>query len=221
MMCSYERKIGFALGGQIVSPVKVGLLTIILISVASLVGAGARNQEGTRTGPRPSRAEGLAAWQQIYSVMSHPRCINCHTADGYPQQTDDRHRHLFNVVRGPEGKGVAALQCATCHQSSNADSTGVPGAPDWHLAPLSMRWQDANDKVLPSSAVCRTVTDRTKNGGLDGAALVKHHQTELVKWAWQPGLRNDGTARSIPPISYEQFIAATRNWTQARMPCPQ
>ena len=92
MMCSYERKIGFALGGQIVSPVKVGLLTIILISVASLVGAGARNQEGTRTGPRPSRAEGLAAWQQIYSVMSHPRCINCHTDVGRRSAADNRLR---------------------------------------------------------------------------------------------------------------------------------
>src|SRR5713226_4933365 len=174
-------------------PVRTILLAI-LFSVTSFARTASRNQEATHAGARSTRAEGLTAWQQIYSVMSHPRCINCHTDGDYPQQGDDRHRHLFNVVRGPEGKGVAALQCATCHQSSNADSTGMPGASGWHLAPLSMRWQDANDKIVPSSAVCKTVTDRTRNGGLDGAALVKHHQTELVKWAWQPGLRNDGTA---------------------------
>lgn len=201
-------------------PVRTILLAIVF-SVTSFAGTESRKQETTPPAARSTRAEGLAAWQQIYSVMSHPRCINCHTAGGYPQQGDDRHRHLFNVVRGPEGKGVAALQCATCHQSPNADSTGVPGVEGWHLAPLSMRWQDANDKILPSSAVCGTVTDRAKNGGLDGAGLVKHHQTELVRWAWQPGVRNDGSARSVPPISYEQFMAATRNWVQAGMPCPQ
>jgi mono/diheme cytochrome c family protein len=78
--------------------------------------------------PPVTRDEGLAAWQKIYSVLTHPRCINCHTATNYPQQGDDRHRHLFNVVRGPEGKGVPGLNCATCHQDANADSTGVPAA---------------------------------------------------------------------------------------------
>jgi len=168
-----------------------------------------------------NRAAGLAAWQQLYSVMSSPRCIDCHTASAYPQQGDNRHRHLFNVVRGPDGHGVAALQCATCHQSANADSTGVPGAPGWHLAPLSMKWQDASDNILPSAAVCKTVADRSKNGGLDGAAIVRHHQTELVQWAWKPGLRNDGAPRSVPPIGYEEFMKATRRWVSAGMPCPQ
>ena len=86
----------------------------------------------------PRSAEGLAAWQQVYSVLTSPRCINCHTATNHPQQGDDRHRHFANVVRGPEGKGVPALQCVTCHQESNADSTGVPGGHGWHLAPLSL-----------------------------------------------------------------------------------
>src|SRR5262245_54013904 len=90
-------------------------------------------------------ANGLEAWQRVYSVLTHPRCINCHTATSYPQQGDDRHRHFANVVRGPDGKGVPGLNCATCHQESNADSTGVPGGHNWHLAPLSMKWQDDND----------------------------------------------------------------------------
>ncbi len=41
---------------------------------------------------------GLAAWQQVYSVLTTPRCINCHTATNYPEQGDDRHRH--SVQRG-------------------------------------------------------------------------------------------------------------------------
>src|ERR1044071_9440366 len=73
------------------------------------------------------RAEGLAAWEQVYTVLTPPRCINCHTATSSPQQGDERRRHFANVVRGPEGKGVAGLNCGSCHQLENADATGVPG----------------------------------------------------------------------------------------------
>jgi hypothetical protein len=166
-------------------------------------------------------AEGLAAWQQVYSVLTSPRCINCHTATNHPQQGDDRHRHFANVVRGPEGKGVPALRCATCHQDSNADSTGVPGGHGWHLAPLSMPWQDTSGKILSSTEVCRAITDRSKNHDLDGPGLVKHHEEEpLVRWAFQPGRRIDGTARTLPPLTHEQLVAATRRWVDAGAPCP-
>jgi cytochrome c5 len=166
-------------------------------------------------------AEGLAAWQQVYSVLTSPRCINCHTATSHPQQGDDRHRHFANVVRGPEGKGVPALQCVTCHQESNADSTGVPGGRGWHLAPLSMRWQDTGGNILSSTEVCRAITDRSKNHNLDGPGLVKHHEEEpLVRWAFHPGRQIDGTARTLPPLTLEQFVAATRRWVDAGAPCP-
>jgi hypothetical protein len=171
--------------------------------------------------PAPTRAEGLAAWQQVYSVLTHARCINCHTATTYPQQGNDRHRHFANVVRGPEGKGVPALQCVTCHPDANADSTGVPGGPGWHLAPLSMKWQDLNDRILPSADVCRSVTDRSLNLNLDGPGLLKHHEEEpLVLWAFHPGRGIDGTPRTLPPLTHEQFVAATRKWVQAGTPCP-
>jgi len=168
-----------------------------------------------------TREAGLAAWEQVYSVLSNPRCINCHTATNYPQQGDDRQRHLFNVVRGPGGKGVPGLNCATCHQSANA-STGLPGAHDWHLAPLSMKWQDTSDNILPSGDVCQSLTDHSKNGGLGGPGILRHHQQEaLVLWAFQPGRRRDGTERSPPPLTHEQFVTATRTWIDAGMPCPQ
>jgi len=169
-----------------------------------------------------NRSDGLAAWQSVYSVMVSPRCINCHTATNYPQQHDDRHRHFANVVRGIDGHGVPGLNCATCHQSANADSTGVPGAYDWHLAPLSMRWQDNEEHILSSAAVCSAVSDRTRNGGLDGTGLLKHHEQEpLVLWAWAPGHGLDGKRRSVPPITHAQFVAATLHWVEAGMPCPK
>src|SRR5215813_497293 len=186
---------------------------IVLLRVADQAKSAASNN---------TQAGGLAAWEEVYSVLTSPRCINCHTATNYPQQGDDRHRHVANVIRGPEDKGVPGLSCASCHQESNADSTGVPGGHNWHLAPLSMLWQDLNDRSLSSAAVCRNVTDRSKNHNLDGPGLLKHHEEEaLVLWAWNPGRRPDGTMRTLPPLSHSEFVAATRRWVEAGTPCPK
>jgi len=168
------------------------------------------------------KGDGLAAWQQVYSVLTSPRCINCHTASNYPEQGDNRSRHFANVVRGPGGTGVAGFRCVTCHQKENADSTGVPGGKNWHLAPLSMKWQDLNDRPLSSVDVCRAIIDRARNGGLNGAALLKHHTEEpLVLWAWSPGRRVDGSMRTLPPLTHDEFVAATKQWVDAGMPCPK
>ena len=218
--------------------VSLSLLTIVLISVFSLPGTGS-GQGVTSRQERPTSSEGLAAWQQVYSVLTHPRCLNCHTANNYPQQGDDRHRHQFNVVRGPDGSGVPGLACGTCHQGATSkatggpncalchqgaslDATGVPGGHGWHLAPLSMAWQDSNDKPLSSAQVCRAVTDRTRNMNMGGPELLKHHEeAELVQYAWQPGSRPDGTARALPPLTHAQFVEVTRTWVEAGMPCPK
>ena len=122
-------------------------LLILLAMSATCLAASSHSYKQSGHTVQPSsidtrRREGLAAWHKLYSVLTHPRCINCHTATNYPEHGDDRHRHLFNVVRGSAGTGVPGLNCATCHQQSNADATGVPGAPNWRLAPLSMAWQD-------------------------------------------------------------------------------
>ena len=187
---------------------------VIVVSAFSQTVDGKRSPEG--------RTQGLAAWEEVYSVLTHPRCINCHTATNYPQRGDDRQRHFANVVRGRGGKGVPGLNCVSCHQESNADSTGVPGGHNWHLAPLSMKWQDLNDNPLSSAAVCRAITDRSLNHNLDGAGLLKHHEEDaIVLWAWNPGRRPDGTIRSLPPMSHQQFVAATRRWVEAGTPCPQ
>jgi hypothetical protein len=185
-----------------------------------------------------NRAGGLAAWEEVYSVLISPRCINCHTATNYPQQGEDRHRHQFNVVRGSDGRGVPGLTCATCHQGASSketggancaechqeadlDPTGVPGGHGWHLAPLSMAWQDRNDKPLSSAQVCRAVTDRRRNMNMSGPELLKHHEEEeLVLYAWRPGRRADGTQRALPPLTHAQFVEATRRWVESGTPCP-
>jgi hypothetical protein len=203
----------------------IGMLLIILVSTVACIALSAKAAVKLRVDQKTrddaNRADALAAWQKVYSVLISPRCINCHTATNYPQQGDDRHRHFANVIRGPEGQGVPGLHCVSCHQDRNADSTGVPGGNNWHLAPLSMRWQDANDRSLSSAAVCRAVTDRSRNENMDGRALLKHHEdAELVVWAWNPGRRPDGTMRTLPPLSHAEFVAATRIWVEAGTPCP-
>src|SRR5258706_14962028 len=196
-------------------------MLVVLVSwiALSIVGAFGNSKASASD---PKLADGLAAWEQVYSVLTSPRCINCHTATNYPHQGDDRHRHFANVIRGPEGKGVPGLNCVSCHQSANADSTGVPGGRNWHLAPLSMRWQDENDQPLSSAVVCHSLTDRTRKGGLNAAGLLKHHEEEpLVLWAWNPGRRQDGAIRTFPPLTHAEFVTATRQWIDAGMPCPR
>jgi hypothetical protein len=205
------------------NPIIRTVSVILLACSAWMILAGSTNMNASQT-PKAAvttRADGLAAWERVYSVLTSPRCINCHTATNYPQQGENRERHFANVVRGRGGKGVPALQCVSCHQDANADSTGVPGGHNWHLAPLSMKWQDQNDRILSSTDVCRAVTDRSKNDHLDGTGLLKHHTEEpLVLWAWHPGRRVDGSMRELPPLTHEQFVEATRKWVDAGTPCP-
>jgi mono/diheme cytochrome c family protein len=203
------------------SSVLRSFLVMFVVVATWLLLASFKTANSKTTATNAKHADGLAEWQRVYSVLTFPRCINCHTATNYPQQGDDRHRHFANVIRGPEGKGVAGLNCVSCHQQKNSDATGVPGGPNWHLAPLSMHWQDLNDRPLSSAVVCRAVIDRTKNEGLDGPALLKHHEeAPLVLWAWDPGRRPDGTRRSLPPLTHAQFVEATRRWVAAGTPCP-
>jgi hypothetical protein len=197
----------------------VALALVLLIPGIGVLSSPAQQ---TRESEGGRRAEGLDAWRQVHSVLVHPRCINCHTAVDYPQQGDQRRRHFANVVRGADGQGVPALRCVTCHQESNAGSTGVPGSHNWHLAPLSMAWQDRKDKPLSSAAICRAITDRRKNHDMDGPALLKHHaEDELVGWAWEPGRDIRGVPRTLPPLSRAEFADATRRWVEAGLPCPE
>ena len=171
--------------------------------------------------PPTKREDGLAQWQVMESVMKSPRCSNCHTQTDFPRQGDDRHRHNFEVVRGPDGHGVPGSQCAMCHHDTNSDASGVPGAPGWHLAPFSMRWERAPGVLMTSHELCMLMKDPNRNGHRTPEQLIEHNATEhLVLWAWSPGKRADGTQRQTPPVSHDEFVAATRAWAKAGAPCP-
>jgi hypothetical protein len=104
--------------------------------------------------PSEPSSGGTRAWRAVYSVLTSPRCINCHpgspaspiTVPGwpehsmdYPRQGDDRHPHYYFVFRGPEvdpitqhltGKGAPFGRCEFCHGTENDPKTGIPGATD-------------------------------------------------------------------------------------------
>ncbi|MEO7150394.1 MAG: hypothetical protein ABIX46_01590 [Burkholderiaceae bacterium] len=169
---------------------------------------------GAAAQPSPPASAGAAAssagWPEIAQVLRHPRCMNCHPVGEFPRQGDDRHRHQQLVMRGPDNRGAVTLQCAACHQTVNVADGRVPGAPNWHLAPLSMGWEGLDDRRL-----CEALKDPQRNGERDLHALSAHMTGDaLVQWAWRPG------ARVPPSLGQADFHAAVRRWVAAGGPCP-
>jgi hypothetical protein len=188
---------------------KTGLAVVAALSLLAAIAAWAQS-------PRPDAAPGGALFLRIAPVFEHPRCMNCHTKVDYPRQGDDRHRHAMNVRRGGDGHGAAAMRCTACHGRGNNAVSGVPGADeDWHLAPLSMGWEG-----LAAGEICRNLADPAKNGGRTGSQVVDHLNTPLVRWAWSPGQTAQGAARTSPPLSHADFVAAAQAWITAGAPCP-
>lgn len=176
----------------------------------------------TTTAPEPEPVPSQTAptdtpFDKMMAVLTHQRCVNCHPADAYPRQGEDRHVHHFGVRRGADNQGTVALRCASCHQPENNTNSGVPGAPEWSLAPVSMAWQG-----LSRVEIARQMLDPDRNGGRSLEDLV-HHLTEheLVLWAWEPGVDANGTPREKPPVGKEDYIAAVKAWAAAGAPIPE
>jgi hypothetical protein len=154
---------------------------------------------------------GLQAFSGIAEVLRNPRCLNCHPTGNSPRQGDDRHLHANLVRRGPDDRGATGMPCNTCHQTQNNDASGVPGKPNWHLAPLSMGWEGLSDHDL-----CETLKDPRRNGGRDLAALTDHMAHDpLVDHGWNPG-----ADRKPIPIPREELVRLTETWARAGAPCP-
>jgi hypothetical protein len=99
--------------------------------------------------------EGSPQWNAVYSVLTSPRCINCHTISNYPRQTDIRYPHIYSVVRGADDHGAPVGRCSLCHGAENNAVRGVPGRSDWHIAPLTMAWETAPGIAMTERNVAR------------------------------------------------------------------
>lgn len=161
-------------------------------------------------GERADRSRALFA--EVARVIEHPRCINCHPDGDSPHQRFAMELHEPPVVRGPDDKGVPGLECTTCHQDRNQELTRVPGAPDWHLAPIAMAWVG---KSIP--AICNQLKDPTRNGGRTLAQIIDHSTHDgLVGWAWHPG-----ADREPAPGTQAQFGALVAAWIDTGAECPK
>ncbi|CAL2085223.1 conserved exported hypothetical protein [Tenacibaculum sp. 190524A05c] len=147
-------------------------------------------------------------FNKMMDVLMSPRCINCHPNDNIPKQGDDSHPHYFGMSRGENNLGYQATKCTTCHQSENNNYSGVPGAPEWSLASESMKWEG-----LTRNEIAESMLDPKRNGGRNHEELM-HHLTEheLVLWAWEPGVRADGSQRNPPPVPVDEYIKAVKEW---------
>jgi hypothetical protein len=158
-----------------------------------------------------TRERSVALFREAGKVLQHPRCMNCHPASDTPTQTEAMRQHSPLVVRGADGHGAPGLYCNTCHREANYDPAGVPGHPEWHLAPLSMAWQG---KTL--GEMCTQIKDTSRNGNRDMAALI-HHMSEdsLVGWGWHPGGN-----RQPAPGTQAEFGALIKAWADSGAHCP-
>ena len=147
-------------------------------------------------------------FDKMMQVLTHKRCVNCHPSDGVPKQGEDSHPHYFGIQRGKGNHGFEATNCNTCHQKENNVFSGVPGAPEWSLAPDSMRWEG-----LSRTEIAKSILDPKRNGNRDHDAIM-HHLTEheLVLWAWEPGVDAAGKPREKPPVPKDEYIAAVKQW---------
>lgn len=186
-------------------------VTAIAVAIAAMLPATAPSTTAHAEPQAVAAAASADLFKPIAEVLRHPRCMNCHPRDDRPRQGEDRHPHLQNIVRGDDNMGFTNARCTACHRDENNKFSGVPGAPNWHLAPLSMGWQGLGDAEL-----CTTLKDQEKNGGKDVAALVKHMEDDkLVLWGWEPGGKRQPVSKP-----HAQFVKELKAWEAGGAPCP-
>jgi len=200
--------------------VRMALLVGFLAGALGLSRSIAAAEQPAAPPPVPKSAAGAAASDQgalftaFVPVLRHPRCMNCHSSGDFPRQDDDGHPHAMNVRRGPEGHGVTAEKCSTCHQDHNLVGAHLPpGAPNWGLPPAStpMIWQGLTD-----SQICQSIKDPKQNKNRNIQQLVEHlTEDKLVMWGWNPG-----EGRTPVPMPHDEFVSKVRAWQAAGAPCP-
>ena len=159
--------------------------------------------------------ESVLVFNKMMDVLTHPRCMNCHPDDHVPKQGEDSHAHRFGITRA--NSVGSATNCNTCHQSTNNLNSGVPGAPEWSLAPHKMRWEG-----LSRIEIAKSMMNRENNGNRSVEELM-HHLTEheLVLWAWEPGVDAEGKPRELPPVPLDEYIEAVKKWVELGAQIPE
>jgi hypothetical protein len=205
------------------TPVRRCCLALALtLSAATLVAATAVGEDIVIQPPATAtREEGLAAFDRIFEVASHPRCSNCHVgADNIPMWSGPSYGrtrpHGMNVKAGESRIGAETLPCSTCHAYNDKAQDHPHAAPqvamNWRLPPVEAAWFGQT-----ATHVCNQLRDPERNGGRDMMALAKHLGHDLIlHWAWSPG-----GGREPAPYSLQEHIDDLLIWGVAGMPCPE
>ena len=195
-------------------------LGVVLIAASS---AAFAEETGTVIAPPAegsiSRDEGLAAWDRIYEVASHPRCSNCHVgASDRPMWSGPSYGrtrvHGMNIQAGASRIGAETLLCSTCHAYREGGNDMPHAAPqvamNWQLAPVEADWFGRT-----SDEICAQLRDPERNGGRTMIELAEHLDHDLIlHWAWSPG-----GGREPAPYSLQEHIDDLLIWGVAGFPC--
>jgi len=198
------------------------LLLIMLLIVGIVLGfthESSNTHTNDTTTPRnnDTTTQENEPFDKMMQVLTHKRCVNCHPAGDRPRQGEDSHYHNFGVQRGDKNHGIAALKCEACHHEENNDYSGVPGAPEWSLAPLAMQWEG-----LSRVEIAKSMLDPKINGGRNLEEIVEHlTEHALVLWAWEPGVDSEGNPREKPPVPKDEYIAAVKEWAASGAVIPK
>ena len=170
-----------------------------------------------------SEQEGREAWDIVYSVASHPRCVNCHTgADNRPMWSGPSYgktrEHGMNVNAGISRIGAETMMCASCHTTlpeGDPDANSMPHAAPrvampWRLAPVEAAWFGKS-----SDYICNQLKDPARNGNRDIKAVAEHLGHDVIlHWAWNPG-----GGREPAPHSLQILMDSLMKWSAAGTPC--
>jgi hypothetical protein len=183
------------------------------LALALLVAAPVAAQDA------PTKAQGLAAWDEIYAVTSHPRCTNCHVDEGGVPMWNGLiygadMAHGMRVQADESRVGAETLPCRTCHigaASANATPHAPPMIDDaWRLPPVELAWLGKSSKD-----VCEQLRDPETNDGFAMDGIASHLETSaFVAWGFNPG-----AGRSVPPGTLDEMVVALNLWAAAGTPC--
>ena len=192
----------------------MNMMNMMLVLLTAAAAEPINTENGEDSVASEQAVVGIQAFQDVYSVLQHPRCLNCHPSGDAPLQTDASTPHAMNITRSSTDAG---LKCAACHQTQNSEAYGIaggpPGAPNWHLPDAEMPLIFEGRSV---SELCVQLKDPAQNGHktLDQLYLHVAHDP-LVLWGWEPGGH-----RTTPPLEHEAFASQFKQWMDAGAPCP-
>ena len=179
----------------------------LMISLVGFMSFDYKNQPTLRSSAVANKDSlaSIDAFMEVYKVLMHPRCMNCHPKGDVPLQGDDSHLHNMSPQRGKDGHGIYAMKCKNCHQPENSPGSHTPpGNPKWALPPADMKmvFEGKSERELALQ-----IMDYNKNGHKNKQALLEHARDTLVKAAW-----NMGEGRVAPPLAYDEFLKAWDEW---------